>query len=101
MTPELRVSTIEDDGYVVRGTMDVDMARAAVVAYRRADDAHSEEYEPEYAENVPPVNRVGWFRWNPCNPAGCWNGGGHVGHLDYVDGAGRGRWIGVYFAHSV
>ena len=55
--------------------------------------------DPEWRERcleIPPVTRVGWFRWNPCG-SNCESGGGHVGHLDEKDGPGPGRWVGVRF----
>lgn len=90
--PELPVTTIEEGGYIVRGTVDELAAMRAVIAYQLA-----EEHRDGDSLSVPPLNRVGWFRWNPCSPNNCWNGGGHTGHLDYKDGSGRGRWQGVYF----
>lgn len=92
--PALPVTPLEwNEGYVVRcDPDDVLGAMRAVHAYR----LHEQDDEPEYAV-VPPLHRVGWFRWNPCHESSCFDGGGHKGHLDYVTGPGRGNWRGVYF----
>lgn len=100
-------------GWVVKGTTDVDIASLALVAHRLANPldedieaaAHGvtvDAYraDPEWTERahaIPEVARVGWFRWNPCSPQSCPDGGGHRGHLDNAEGPGRGRWVGVRF----
>lgn len=100
-------------GWVVKGTTDVDTACLALVAHRLANPvdedieaaihgltneqllADPETRESAYA--IPPVSRVGWFRWNACSPRSCEDGGGHIGHLADCDGPGPGRWVGVRF----
>lgn len=95
-TLALVVSPLYDGEFMVRGTGDVDAARAAVLEWLREDDPlmDAEEHQ-ERVESLAP--RVGWYRWNPCNERSCFDGGGHSGHLGYVDGPGRGRWQGVLF----
>lgn len=113
--PTLVVTHIGMDaefGWVVKGTTDVDVASLALVAHRLAnpidEDAESAMYgltneqmqDPETRERayaIPQVSRVGWFRWNPCSPRSCEDGGGHRGHLDTADGPGPGNWVGVRF----
>lgn len=98
-------------GYVVKGTTDVDVASFALIQWRLThpleEDTEARVYgltaermmnDPEWRErchSIPPVTRVGWFRWNPCSPRSCYEGGGHKGHLDEADGPGRGNWVGV------
>jgi hypothetical protein len=97
----VRVTPFYEDGeFVVSGTTDEAEARAAVLEWLRTDDeaATGEEDEAYRQDRVDGlvVHRSGWFRWNPCSPRSCYDGGGHSGHLGYSDGPGRGRWQGVY-----
>lgn len=94
---ELKVTPIEFDGeFIVKGTQDLEVARAAVLDWLRADDPLTpEEEHRERVDGFTP-HRVGWFRWNPCNENSCFDGGGHSGHLGYANGPGRGNWQAVY-----
>jgi hypothetical protein len=89
----LKVTPISDGGYVVRGTLDRYKAKRAVQRYRMTKEGEP----PRYAVNIPPLVRAGLFRWNPCSPNSCWDGGTHIGHIDYCDQRGPGVWQGVYF----
>lgn len=94
-TTALRVWPMNDDGcgYVVRGTTDPLKAKRAVQRFR----LNIEAQDTRDAVRVPPLHRAGLFRWNPCSPRSCFDGGGHCGHLDHSDHPGRGVWPGVYF----
>lgn len=85
---EPRLSPMDEGGWVVSGTLDVDLAQ--LIAAREITARDLEFSEP------PGVHYVGWMRWNPCHPSSCYDGGGHHGHLEYVDGPGRGNWLGVH-----
>ena len=62
---------------------------AYIVGQWYADWAYaSDEYEPDMV-----AVDLRWFRWNPCAPNVC---GEHRAHLEEVDGAGPGRWMGSY-----
>lgn len=76
--------------FVVRGTLDVDLARRDLGFYL-ADD-------PSFVDAAFDVERVGRFRWSPCRPNFCT--GRHRMHLDPVDGTGSGTFDGVYLKES-
>lgn len=80
-------------GFVVRGTQDRFEAKRAVQRHL----LEVEQYDPRDAVRVPPVARIGLFRWTPCSPRSCYDGGGHRVHLCYADQPGRGVWPGVHF----
>lgn len=101
-------------GFVVRGTSDVDLARAAVRDHRRQHPI-DEDYEAgtrgmtdadlvgqpdtlERASEELAVRRTGLFRWNPCNRHFC--GEQHNGHLIEADERGRGVWPGVWLERA-
>lgn len=99
----LKVTGLEEGGPVVRGTLDVTVAREALKEWA-AEDVKSIYSDlcvppaeiPAWAEAAE-VSRVGLFRWNPCHPRNCYGSGDHIGHLGYVDAPGRGVWQGVLF----
>lgn len=99
----LQVAGIIEGGPVVRGTLDVDAARSALREWAAAELANIHGDLAIESEDIPawaadtPVERVGLFRWNPCAPASCWDGGNHRGHLGYAEKPGRGVWQGVLF----
>lgn len=98
MSPSrLRVRGTDDGGCVVGGTSDVDEAREAVRLWAQAGMGFDTAEEADEYTDGCAVGRRGWFRWNPCHPNSCWDGGGHCGHLDYRDGPGRGHWQGIEF----
>jgi hypothetical protein len=92
--PQLKVWPIDDGGPVVRGTLDVDVARAAVLKHL-VDGGQIHPDDVDGYDLV--VSRAGMFRWNPCRENNCWDGGGHCGHIAYVDAPGPGVWPGVLF----
>lgn len=99
-------------GFVVRGTTDVDHACLELARHRilnpleedsealrhglHPEDLQTCEEDVERSVALPPVTRVGWFRWNPCSPRSC--GEGHRAHLDWLEEPNRGAWQGVLFA---
>lgn len=93
------VSMSEEGGYVVQGTQDVLEARAAALGHRLWGEGHDWDGEGlRWAINhVHGLRaRVGLFRWTPCSPRSCYDGGGHRGHLGYAKQRGRGVFEGVY-----
>lgn len=81
--------------WMVSRTEDVALARELVYAEMRDEDPLAEEsWHREKVDALLP--RVGWYRWTPCHPSSCFDGGGHSGHLGYAHGPGRGVFRGVY-----
>ena len=111
MTP-LVGHTIEECGVAVRGTDDPRRARTEALRTlmgRWLDNlypTYPQEYPDDYLEtalhyarrlrDIPPdMGRL--FRWAPCSPRSCWDGGGHKGHLIAASRRGPGAWLGVYW----
>lgn len=81
--------------WMVSRTEDVALARELVYAELRNDDPL--EDEAEHRAQVERLDaRVGWYRWTPCHPSSCYDGGGHSGHLGYTNRPGRGVFRGVF-----
>ena len=91
---EIKVRPMDEDGIIVSGTDDVEAARAAALTWLRGQSGACGCCTAE----VPPLLRAGLFRWNPCHPRNCWDGGRHLGHIAYADKPGPGVWRGVYFS---
>lgn len=88
---KIKVWRIDWDGYLVRGTHDVEVARLAV-AYNLQEIEHfDKEARDEWFERRSV--EVGWWRTNPCI---C--GEGHSFDMAKVGGPGRGNFKGVYFS---
>lgn len=87
----IKVWRIDWDGYLVRGTTDIETARRAVAFFlHRDDDLEDIEIDDWFARHS---GEVGWYRTNPCI---C--GEEHRFDMDKVDGPGRGNFQGVYFS---
>lgn len=96
MTAAPKVTMMRDsDDWMVSRTEDVAQARELVYAELRAVDPLAEEREHRERVNALEA-RVGWYRWTPCHPNSCFDGGGHSGHLGYATGPGRGVFRGVF-----
>lgn len=97
----LHVTPMDEGGYVVRGTRDPDTAREACRPHVIEDMGYSPDLDPPDAPDKALASlgagRPGLYRWTPCHPRSCYDGGGHRGHLQYVDRPGRGVWEGVLF----
>jgi hypothetical protein len=106
---ELKAWPIEEGGVVVRGTIDPDVARPVALA-RLADEEHIpdsaaddlDDFDTDIVVGLTSFlagtpRRVGLFRWNPCHESNCYDGGGHMGHIVYVDQPQRGAFPGVYW----
>lgn len=81
-TPALRV--LMDSYVLTAGTGDVDDWISAALHYAR-----------QLRDKKPMENRL--WRWTPCSPVSCYDGGGHSGHLTDANRPGRGAWAGVYW----
>jgi len=96
---DARVTPITDGvdavGWVVAGTEDLDEAVLLVVRLMVAADEHWTF--DDTATIAPKLIRHGWFRWNPCHPRSCYDHVQHTGHIDYVEGPGRGNFRAFYF----
>lgn len=98
--PAVKVTPLAEEGFVVRAP-DVERAKAALAEWLGNNNDQfffSAEKDPaaaiaEYMDRH--TYRAGWFRWNPCHPSSCYDGGGHCGHLMQVSAPGRGVWLGV------
>jgi hypothetical protein len=90
---ELVVWTIDEGGYLVRGTDDVALAQAAVQDWLMSPDRGWETLTKAEAQQVIDALavRTDWFRTNPCH---C--GEGHCFDLGTVQGPGRGNFRAVY-----
>ena len=86
---------IEEGGFLVRGTQDVELAKSETAKHLLQDD---DGYTEEEVASILSSARVevGLYRWNPCGPNNCWDGGSHVGHMDKATSRGRGVFEGVY-----
>ena len=93
--PKLKVWEVDEDGWVVRGTRDVEVARAAL-ARHRADDCYLLVADATGAAALYSAT-PGLYRWNPCSPSSCYDGGGHCGHLARAEERVAGVWQGVHF----
>jgi hypothetical protein len=112
MATKLVGHRIEECGVLVRGTDDP--RRARTEALRVLMDRHSADLYPtfwqdhphEWAETAlhyarrlrdltPSADRL--WRWTPCSPVSCYDGGGHLGHLTEAAQPGRGVFRAVYW----
>lgn len=76
------------------------MERAAESEGYRVNLAPEEwvEYALHYARALRDrVPEIGLWRWTPCSPRSCFDGGGHSGHLCSQTRTGQGVWSGVYW----
>jgi len=93
------VKSMDEGGYAVRGTEDVTEARVAVLRHLMWDGPYADDELDEairLALHLATTARRLW-RWTPCHPSSCFDGGGHSGHLGYPDRPGPGVWRGVVF----
>ncbi len=84
---------MEEGGVVVK-TDDVNAARWAYADWlvEEGDDPAEATVRAEQA----PVRGPRWYRWIPCSPRSCYDGGNHrPGHLEPSTGPARGAWRGV------
>jgi hypothetical protein len=83
-----------DEGGIVVKTDSVDEARVAYWAWLVEEG----ELPPEAQQRADraPVRGPRWYRWVPCSPRSCYDGGNHrPGHLEPASGPARGAWRGV------
>lgn len=62
----------------------------------------NDEIDARVAELLPVhyrAERIGWWRFNPCNESMC-DEGPHTWHLGECSGPGRGRFRGVFLART-
>lgn len=103
-TREPVVEPIQDGefGYLVKWTLDLDVARAALYEYLVNDGlgagAFGEPMEAAAYVFHQPVRRAGYWRWSPCPRTRCWceNPGGYRGHLSEAQAGGQGAFYGVW-----
>lgn len=81
-------------GYVVRGVEDGLAARVAAESYLRSTLEYPDDAVGLVADTADRGHRL--WRWNPCHPSSCYDGGGHVGHIGAADAPGHGVFRGVY-----
>jgi hypothetical protein len=83
----LPVTPIQETGWLVRHPHRLIAeaeARGSLMKYLRKVDAYEPDEATEYVATLK-INPHRVFRWNPCNQHSCYEGGGHCGHIDYLD----------------
>lgn len=94
----LVVYPIEDgDLCAVVRTEDPAEAVRAYIAHATIDQGWDEwtAEQRAYTEAHLRAGAARWWRWNPCHPSMCGEGGGHRGHLGDGKPGQRGAWRGV------